>query len=217
MFVVPSELFFNSKECNLNGFVGFKEDPPCPSVGPITAVTNVLKPATDIAVLVYTYISGTIKSIGSGIYSMTPMGRAEMMAKAAAGVAGGLPGMPPGAAGALGALGAGAKIPGMPPGANPLAAVAAANPLAAAAKAAQATANSAASTVTSAGKKVETRNATQTEPMKGGARTELEPLDYLGGGVIGAVLLGGFILGSFRNVSRREYWLNDSPPNPRGV
>jgi hypothetical protein len=30
-------------------------------------------------------------------------------------------------------------------------------------------------------------------------------------------LLGGFILGSFRNVARREYWLNDSPPNPRGV
>jgi hypothetical protein len=30
-------------------------------------------------------------------------------------------------------------------------------------------------------------------------------------------LVGGFILGAFRNVSRREYWLNDTPPNPRGV
>jgi hypothetical protein len=53
--------------------------------------------------------------------------------------------------------------------------------------------------------------------QKGGAYKELEPLDYLGGGVIGAVLLGGFILGAFRNVSQREYWLNDTPPNPRSV
>jgi hypothetical protein len=213
MMVVPSDLFFNSKECNLNGFVGFKEDPPCPSVGPLSAVTNVLKPATDIAVLVYTYISGTIKSIGSGIYSMTPMGRAEMMAKAAAGAAGGLPG-----AAGLGALSGARGLPGAGLGALAAGGLSGAgglpgaglgalaggipNPAAIAAKAKTDIAQAA---------------SALPSPQKGGARTELEPLDYLGGGVIGAVLLGGFILGSFRNVSRREYWLNDSPPNPRGV
>ena len=237
MFVVPSDLFFNSKQCNLNGFVGFKEDPPCPSQSPMTAVTNVLKPATDIIVLVYTYVSGAFKSVGSGIYSLTPMGRAEMMAKAAAGVAGGLP--IPGAAG-LGALAAGGKLPGLPVSIpDPLAAAsqAAKNAKAKAASIATGAADAATATAATAsaassaahpiptappasapntpvqGKEAEARNAIHT----GGARTELDPLDYLGGGVIGAVLLGGFILGSFRNVSRREYWLNDSPPNPRGV
>jgi hypothetical protein len=53
--------------------------------------------------------------------------------------------------------------------------------------------------------------------QKGGGTGSIDPLDYLGAGVIGAVLLGGFILGVGRNVSRREYWLNDTPPNPRRV
>jgi len=166
MFFMPSELFFNSKECNLNGFVGFAEDPPCPSTqNPMSVITTVFKPATDIVVPIFNYMYGTMKSIGSFIYGMTPMGRAEMMTKMALKTAGSIPGMPPGAAGALGALGKGG-LAGL---------------------------------------------------QKGGAYKELDPLDYLGAGVIGAVLVGGFILGSFRNVSRREYWLNDTPPNPRGV
>ena len=236
MFFVPSNLFFNSKQCNLNGFVGFKEDPPCPSTqNPMSVVTTVLKPATDIIYPAAQYIYGTFKSIGSGIYAMTPMGRAEMMAKAAAGAAGaaGLPG-----AAGLGALAAGGipkpALAGNPLAAagnplaaagNPLAAAgnplaAAGNPLAAAGNplAAAANAGEAAKAVAAnAGAKAANIRKPNIPIMKGGAYTELEPLDYLGGGVIGAVLLGGFILGAFRNVARREYWLNDTPPNPRGV
>lgn len=184
MFASPTTLFFNSKECNLNGFVGFKEDPPCPSTqNPMSVITTVLKPATDIVVPIFNYIYGTMKSIGGFIYGMTPMGRAEMMTKMAMGAAGaaaskaglpgipaGLPGMPPGMPGMP------PGMPGMPPGMAGFAALA---------------------------------------KQKGGGT--IDPLDYLGAGVIGAVLLGGFILGVGRNVSRREYWLNDTPPNPRGV
>jgi hypothetical protein len=161
MFFVPSSLFFSSKECNLNGFVGFKEDPPCPSTqSPLSVVTTVIKPATDIVVPIFRFIYKGFVSIGNGIYSMTPMGRAEMMAKMALKRAGSIPGMPPGAGALLGSL---------------------------------------------------------SKQRGGGIGSDLDPLDYLGAGVIGAVLLGGFVLGIFRNVSRREYWLDDTPPNPRRV
>ena len=219
MFFVPSSLFFNSKECNLNGFVGFKEDPPCPSTqDPMSVVRTVLKPATDIVYPIALYIYGTFKSIGNGIYAMTPMGRAEMMAKMAAGAAAkaGIPG-----AGAIGALagpgglkGAMPTVPAIPgmPGVPTVPTIPAVPGM--------------------PGLPVPKMSAVPAVPavpgmpglpgvplpkQKGGAYKELEPLDYLGGGVIGAVLLGGFILGAFRNVSQREYWLNDTPPKPRGV
>ena len=209
MFVMPSELFFNSKECNLNGFVGFKEDPPCPSTqNPMSVITTVFKPATDIVVPIFNYIYGTMKSIGGAIYSMTPMGRAEIMSKlsmqaaATAASKGGVPG-------GLGALGKGMSpgMPGLPAGMPGLSAGLPAGLPAG----------------LSAGLPAGMPGLPAGLPglQKGGAykgqMQELDPLDYLGAGVIGAVLVGGFILGSFRNVSRREYWLNDTPPNPRGV
>jgi len=202
MFFIPSELFFKSKQCNLNGFVGFAEDPPCPSTqNPMSVISTVFKPATDIVFSIFNFmyknIYGTIKSVGTTVWELTPQGAAIKMAtlaadKAIAVSAGkvpvmpGMPGMPAMPAmpampvmptvPAVPAVPAIPAIPGMPE--------AKAKPLAA---------------------------------QKGGAYKELDPLDYLGAGVIGAVLVGGFILGSFRNVSRREYWLNDTPPNPRGV
>ena len=219
MFFVPSSLFFNSKECNLNGFVGFKEDPPCPSTqDPMSVVTTVLKPATDIVYPILLSIYGAFKSVGNGIYAMTPMGRAEMMAKAAGGLpgvgalAGGLPG--------VGALAGG--MPGLPPmPAMPAMPSAPAMPGMPAAPAVPGMPAAPAIPPMPPMPSAPGMPVPNTKPnMKGGAyiqNKELEPLDYLGGGVIGAVLLGGFILGAFRNVSRREYWLNDTPPNPRGV
>jgi hypothetical protein len=202
MFFMPSELFFKSKECNLNGFVGFKEDPPCPSTqDPLAIIATVFKPATDILLPIFNFayknIYGTMKSIGTTLWEMTPQGAAIKMATIAADKAlgkgaGGLAALAKGGPGALGALAKGMPpgLPGVPaglPGLPGLPGVPAGLP------------------------------AGLPGLQKGGAHAELDPLDYLGAGVIGAVLVGGFILGAFRNVSRREYWLNDTPPNPRGV
>jgi len=229
MFFMPSELFFKSKECNLNGFVGFKEDPPCPSTqDPMAIIATVFKPATDILLPIFNFayknIYGTMKSIGTTLWEMTPQGAAIKMATIAADKAlgkgaGGLGALVKGGPGALGALAKGGLpgvpglpgLPGVPAGLPGLPGVPAGLP--------GLPGLPGVPTGLPTGLPGVPAGLPAGLPglQKGGAHAELDPLDYLGAGVIGAVLVGGFILGAFRNVSRREYWLNDTPPNPRGV
>jgi len=192
MFFSPTTLFFNSKECNLNGFVGYKEDPPCPSTqDPMAIISTVFKPLTNIIFPIIKSLYNTGKSVASGLYAMTPMGRAEMVAKLAAGAAhgklpGGLP-VPGLAVPGLAVPGLPVPVPGLP---NPIAPTAALGGL----------------------------DSKKTPLLqKGGAMKDLEPLDFLGAGVIGAVLTGALVLSLIRNASNREIWLNDTPPNPRRI